>query len=298
MPASTVYPAADARNQWFADAWPGGIMPLTAPVLVLHSTEGYGWPGYQGGAVAPTFTIWPGVGVRQHFPVNMGARALMNQPGGVETNGAGAIQVEMVGTCVQGGPGIYYPNATDGQLSELAALTRWLRDSWGLKVQSTVRWVPYPQSYGFNAAQRLSGAAWTAYEGILGHQHVPENDHGDPGAFPIQRLLALTTQEDTLTIDDIKTAVREGVTAVLDTANLVSVGGAKWTVTHVLDWLRRGVAQHGTQLAGLQAAVDALGAKAGVDVQAIYDAAAKGAAEGVQAEITGAQVQVSLTAGA
>ncbi len=96
------------------------------------------------------------------------------------------------------------------------------------------------------------------------------------------------------TVDDLKAAL----SSVLSTANIVTVGTSQWSVTHVLDWLRRGVGGNSADIAGLKAAVQALGDKAGVDVQAVYAAASKGAQDGVQAEIAGASasVQVNLSA--
>lgn len=70
-----------------------------------------------------------------------------------------------------------------------------------------------------------------------------------------------------------------------------------WPLWHVLGNIRAGNAETQNMLRGQKAAIDALGAQAGVDVQAVYDAAAKGAHEGVQDEITGASVSVNLTAG-
>src|SRR5690606_3658218 len=54
-----------------------------------------------------------------------------------------------------------------------------------------VEFRPYPQSYGLKARQRMSGDQWETYRGWCGHQHVPENDHGDPGAVDIANLLAI-----------------------------------------------------------------------------------------------------------
>jgi hypothetical protein len=36
----------------------------------------------------------------------------------------------------------------------------------------------------------MSAAEWDTFTGWCGHQHIPENDHTDPGALPIARLLA------------------------------------------------------------------------------------------------------------
>jgi hypothetical protein len=35
----------------------------------------------------------------------------------------------------------------------------------------------------------MSAAKWTSFTGHCGHQHVPENLHGDPGAFPMVAIL-------------------------------------------------------------------------------------------------------------
>ncbi|MBQ1164434.1 collagen-like protein, partial [Streptomyces sp. A73] len=36
---------------------------------------------------------------------------------------------------------------------------------------------------------RMSYSKWNNYRGHCGHQHVPENAHGDPGAFPMAAIL-------------------------------------------------------------------------------------------------------------
>jgi hypothetical protein len=65
--------------------------------------------------------------------------------------------------------------------------------------------VAYPASYG-DAPQRLSPAAWDAYSGVLGHQHAPDNSHGDPGAIDINRILSAARGDDdvALTADEKK----------------------------------------------------------------------------------------------
>jgi hypothetical protein len=186
-------------------------------VLVLHTTETSGWPGYAGGASAPTFTAMPDTVNkkliwRQHFPIDMSCRALRNDAGGVNTNTTGTVQIELVGTSDSGGPGMFWPNAPDWALQGLADFCVWLRNEWDVPCTSTVRWVSYPASYGFNASQRLGGSAWLAYRGILGHQHVPENDHGDPGLFPMSRMLSFTNPVEEFVLatkDDVKAALLE-----------------------------------------------------------------------------------------
>lgn len=194
----TIYPGANTSAQWFGGKFDGDEMELTAPVLCIHTTEGFGWPGYQGGGNAPHLTYWKNKGWRQHFPLNRSARALANQAGGVQTNTQGVFQLELVGTCdprsiVRKLRGMYWPEATDSDLLPLAKFVAFLAYKWGLPVRSTVKWVSYPKNQ--DQKQRLSAKQWLAYSGILGHQHVPENLHGDPGNFPIDRLIALAEKE-------------------------------------------------------------------------------------------------------
>ncbi|MFI1799866.1 peptidoglycan-binding protein [Streptomyces sp. NPDC020379] len=193
LPATT-YPKADNDSQWFSGRYPGDTMPHPN-VIVLHTTECSSWPDYDDGAVAPTFTVKGGQ-VRQHFDANESARALVNAPGGVQTNTLNAVQIELVGTCEKGGPGLYWPEASDEDMAGLVGLVRWLTSEYPIPLVSTSKpWRSYPSSYGSSGGQRMSFTEWTNFEGICGHQHVPENDHGDPGAFPIQRLIALVKGE-------------------------------------------------------------------------------------------------------
>jgi hypothetical protein len=160
-------------------------------VIVLHTTEGGSFPSYSGGGEAPTFTV-KGKEVHQHFYANHSARALVNRAGGVETNTLNVIQIELVGTCAKGGPGLFWPGASDADLAGLVDLIDWLTDTYDVPLVSTSKpWLSYPTSYGSKSGQRMSFAEWEAFKGICGHQHVPENDHGDPGNFPIQRLIEL-----------------------------------------------------------------------------------------------------------
>lgn len=215
------YPDANRTVQNFANAYPGVIFSSLRAV-VLHTTETSGWPGYSGGASAPTFTALPDytnkrLVWRQHFPLNMSARALKNLSGGVNTNTTNVVQIELVGTSDKNGPGMFWPNAPDWALQDLADFLLWLHVEWGVATTSKVKWVSYPASYGFNASQRLNGDEWMAFRGICGHEHVPENDHGDPGLFPMARLQTFLEEELALSADD-KTYIKNTAQAVVDAA--------------------------------------------------------------------------------
>lgn len=195
------YPKANKDVQYFGNRYPGS---RTNPnVVVLHTTETGTWPGYSGGATAPNFTVFPDVKrkrliFRQHFPVNMSSRALRNESGGVETNTLNAVQVELIGTCTTAYRDKYgyffWPDAPDWALKQLADFLNWLAGEWEdfpVKDAAPRGWLSYPSSYGNANGQRLTYTEWRNAYGIVGHQHVPENSHGDPGNFPITRLLEL-----------------------------------------------------------------------------------------------------------
>lgn len=196
----TNYPPADTKAQWFQDDYPGSS--IRPNVGVVHTTEGADWPGYGGGASAPTYTAKPkfgplgnyaGLAWRAHFPDEKSARALQNDAGGVETNTLNAIQVELVGTCdpgthhrwvADGVDHIFWPDAPTAALEDLAEFVAWCHTAHGIPVHGPGSgWLPYPASYGASMV-RFSFAQWTRYTGWCGHQHVPENDHGDPGNLP------------------------------------------------------------------------------------------------------------------
>lgn len=213
MAKAKYYPPANTKAQNFASTYGGSDMSPNC--LVLHTTEGTSWPGYSGGAVAPHLTALPDFDAkkliwRQHFPVTKSARALVNKSGGVETNTANCIQIELVGTSGWassenksadyhlGDKWYWAKHATDWMLRDVAAFIRWCHTEWG---------IPYSAPYAFdtwagNNSHRMSNAQWRAFRGICGHSHVPENSHTDPGAFPIARVLTMaagaitTNQED------------------------------------------------------------------------------------------------------
>lgn len=178
------------RQSWGRD---GGSFTTSPDKILLHSTETGSFPGYGGGASAPHFTIDLENGeVRQHSPMNRAARALRNYSGGVQTNRDGVIQIEIIGTCdasfsrKYGYP--YIPDMSDAMASRLKWLLEKIHNATGIPLKTSVTWKEYPSSYG-NSSVRMSNSEWSRYKGILGHQHAPENTHGDPGDLPMKRIL-------------------------------------------------------------------------------------------------------------
>lgn len=196
------YPGAVAGgSSWYQDNFGGDHMEVNC--IVLHTTEGTTLPTYSGGAVAPNFTAVPDFKNEklvwyQHFDFDVSSRALVNKAGGVETNTNNVTQIELVGTCDPSThkkwgttKHIYWPEAPDWALEEVAKFLAWANKNHGVPLSGMSKWAAYPGSYGVNASQRMSMTAWNAFRGICGHQHVPENDHGDPGAINFAKLLQM-----------------------------------------------------------------------------------------------------------
>lgn len=206
------FPAANATIQSYARVFTGALMNTNC--VLLHDTEGTSWPDYSGGAVAPQLTGRPNIAQRriewrQHYPANRSSRALVNKIGGVETNTLGVFQVELVGTCdpihakrwgslVAGQDYLFWPEAPEWALRDVADMLRWLHDSYPafqLKDGAPRGWLPYPESYGNDRGQRMTYLEWRHCYGVVGHQHAPENVHGDPGNFPIDAVIRFATEE-------------------------------------------------------------------------------------------------------
>lgn len=170
--------------------------------LLLHDTEGSTIEGaiaaYRANNSWPTLTVdCRRRRVVRHLPDTVAARSLQNRPGGAdETNKDGSvhIQIEIVG----------FVNNRDGTMFASREDYVWFGETVvgplcrrnNIPIVSTVRWVAYDDSYGLNAPQRLSVAAWDAYSGILGHEHAPDNSHGDPGLIDIATILTAARGDD------------------------------------------------------------------------------------------------------
>ncbi|MDH6610342.1 hypothetical protein M2164_005977 [Streptomyces sp. SAI-208] len=207
--ASTAY--------WYGSTYPGSAMEVN--VVCWHSTEGTSLPSYDGGSMAPNFTAKPDFAAKrlvwyQHFDFDVSSRALRNLSGGVETNTLNVCQVEIVGTCdpathtkwsQAGIRHLYTAELPDWAIRDLAAFAKWANANHNVPLSSGLTFKAYPSSYGGNGV-RMTGSQWNNFTGHCGHQHVPENDHGDPGAFPMAAILAAAkngtspTQEDDMAL--------------------------------------------------------------------------------------------------
>lgn len=168
----------------------GGIGPFTSggAKLVWHTVEGSTIEGavaaYRASGSYPHFTVeWRDGKLRiaQHAAIDACVTTLKHPPGTPETNRAHCVQVEICGFAKDS------QNWPEDMYRALAQLARWIETNAG---------VPRRCGVGFKlGAPRLSGAAFVQYAGHLGHQHVPGNDHWDPGAMAIEKVIAKSTLE-------------------------------------------------------------------------------------------------------
>lgn len=152
---------------------------------VLHTTEGSTLAGalatYRRTEDYPHFTL-DSVTIEQHVPINVAATALKNTNGGVETNKQGAIQIEIVGFAASA------PLLPEPLLLNLRQLMIWIEQQTGIKPVAPA-FKAYPGSYGADNGIRMNSAQWRSFNGWAGHEHCPENLHGDPGLINIEFLL-------------------------------------------------------------------------------------------------------------
>lgn len=126
------------------------------------------------------------------IPFGKPARSLVNKRGGEETNnretdgrpGADVYQIEIVGFAkdVPTYDPVWHQRLAD-HIAAVCYLT-------GTPLELPP-FLPYPRSYGANGV-RFSFQEWRTFNGVCGHQHVPENTHGDPG--DISQTIAILRQ--------------------------------------------------------------------------------------------------------
>lgn len=218
MPRHPGYPGANQTRLWFHGRFSAST--ITPNVGVLHTTETVGLPSYVGGETAPHYTLLPKIKTCtgdwfQHWLETESARALRNEAGGVETNTLNAYQLELVGTCDPahrrtwvvsgvtlraGVDYIYWPEAPEWALDLVADFMASANKRLGIPLTAPA-FQAYPASYGANVRDggetnrvRFSFARWRKFVGWLGHQHVPEQTHGDPGLIDIGYLLDAADQ--------------------------------------------------------------------------------------------------------
>lgn len=175
----------------------GGQMIGGPARLVIHTSEGRTGAGaldsLNRGLRAKNIAYHLGVdlptrSVDQYVLFNDAASALRNARGGVETNrmGSACIQVCLTGRAEN----IHTIPTADLEwlgFEVFAPLMHAYRvsDVWATFVGPRAGVLATT-----TAKQRLTNIQWAVFNGVCGHQHVPENDHWDPGAINVHAIRA------------------------------------------------------------------------------------------------------------
>lgn len=109
----------------------------------------------------------------QHLPITKPSSALATY------DASGGVQIEIMGFSTSSSVGFtedwYLENDNsfgDAEWSYLAKLLVAISAETGIPLSSDVDW---------SKVDRMDSTAFINYEGVLGHRHVPANDHSDPG---------------------------------------------------------------------------------------------------------------------
>ena len=193
--SSPLFPEAS----WLGNGLSGGSFVGNPPRIVVHTTETEGVPRYRGGRSAPHVTYYPRLRrFYQHTSHEVAARALVNAPGGGQTNRANAHQLEVV--CYSASHianqaphrRLRADRLTEEHLGDIARWVAWVCTEFG--VQPLWRPKPYSDSRcsGTRSACRMTLAAWGGFNAICDHAQVPDgNKHWDADGMNVARIAEL-----------------------------------------------------------------------------------------------------------
>jgi hypothetical protein len=127
--------------------------------------------------------------VIQVLPLNVSGFGL-EHPSGPETNRANNVQIELVAF------------ASESTAREMGYNKKWAVANWGedeyqfisVLLAKIHRRHPFSlRCPSFRHPRKMSGTGFYNYSGLVGHVHVPGNNHSDPGtSFRGRHLLTLT----------------------------------------------------------------------------------------------------------
>ena len=191
---------------WKGDGKSGGSYVGLPFRVVLHTTETSGVPGYGNGSTAPHITYVPKTRRWvQHTEFNTAARALRNVTGGVQTNRANALQVEIVcysakNIADQQSSRLWVGDLTDDHYADLRGFLNWTYGQFSVAPM-------WPEKQALSSAEanapgfRMTSVEWNQFDGVCAHQHVPENTHWDTGALDWSRVIEAKGEEAMLPLN-------------------------------------------------------------------------------------------------
>lgn len=122
-------------------------------------------------------------GIAQMVPANRAGRGLMNNPGGVETNRQGKVNIQIEVVAYAAHP--WTQDLTEAGRADLRRLLAWL-DALGVPRTHPAG----DQGPGPNGPFNRSTAAWNGSGGYFCHGDVPENWHWDHGGVKFSDVWA------------------------------------------------------------------------------------------------------------
>ena len=169
---------------------PGSYIDDVPWRLVLHTIEG-GMQAAIDGVFKPKPCYCPHLTVSlsqrriaQHVRFSWASAALANDPGGAETNRWHAIQIELEGFSAKS------TERTPAEIEFLGEVIAMIVGEAGVPINlDHVAQFVGPEAGTIavkNSRYRMTAAQWRAFDGVCGHQHVPENEHWDPGHLDVQ----------------------------------------------------------------------------------------------------------------
>lgn len=181
-----VYPGARMKM----DGKSGGSFIGVPWRVVLHTTETSGMPGYGGGYAAPHLTYDPRYGSwTQHTPFDRAARALRNISGGVQTNRANALQVEVIcysnkSVADEQPYRTWAGDLTPRDIYSIRQFLGWAVENFpGMSLRHPDRTALSYAEANAPGFRVTNGMWYSALYGVYGHQHIPEQTHWDPAAL-------------------------------------------------------------------------------------------------------------------
>ncbi|HEX8401993.1 MAG TPA: N-acetylmuramoyl-L-alanine amidase [Allosphingosinicella sp.] len=159
--------------------------------IVHHTTEGFTAQGafdaYTANRSDPHFTV-DQTKVYQHIDTGVGARALRNAPGGVQTNRDSAVQIEVVG---------FAGSAKKPQtLKNVARLCRWIEATHNVPRVWPSGPPKAPRNGGDPGGHNRASVNWDTKSGHFGHSQVPENTHWDPAYSKVELDYLMSAEFD------------------------------------------------------------------------------------------------------
>lgn len=158
--------------------------------FVLHTTETDGLGSMPTTHPSPPH-LWVDINKNtylQGIPLNLAAYSLRHPAGTVETNGIPCVQVEIVGRAKD----IHnYSNTWHTKLAQKVIGPDC--DTVGIDFHRHLEFKGEGDGIlaSTNSEIRMTENEWRQFDGICGHQHLPHNDHWDPGRLNYDKIISI-----------------------------------------------------------------------------------------------------------